>query len=146
MSYEQEIQMVRAQYGDLETIRKSLGFSRRKICEYLLVDPSAWTRWVNSGTDQAPPHVYRTLGLLLEKVKAQPDYLYKVGAVDPVSKIKWQEELTGLSLELKQNVQENLTSHIESLKKQVSHKEELTLGWKLLLLINIVLVLYVLFR
>ncbi len=146
MSYEQEIQMVRAQHGDLETIRKTLGLSRRKICEYLLVDPSAWTRWVNSGTDQAPPHVYRTLALLIEKTKTEPDFLQQQKGANPISKIKWQEEFTGLSLELKQDMQESLISQYENLKKQVSHKEELTLGWKLLLLINIVLVLYVLFR
>ncbi len=69
IKYEAEVEVIRRQIGDLEQIRLNLGLSRRKICQLLLVDPSAWTRWSRSHT--APPHIYRALQWymsLLEKI------------------------------------------------------------------------------
>ena len=64
LRYEAESQVIRKKLGDLESIRKQLGLSQRKMCQLLLVDPSAWTRWTRDGaggSDSAPPHVYRML-------------------------------------------------------------------------------------
>lgn len=58
--YEAEVELIRKKLGDLESIRESLGLSRRKMCQLLMVDPSAWTRWTN-GTTKVPPHIYRAL-------------------------------------------------------------------------------------
>lgn len=55
------MQVIRRQLGGLEEIRGKLGLSQRKMCQLLMVDPSAWTRWTKSGVDQAPPHIYRAL-------------------------------------------------------------------------------------
>lgn len=60
VTFESEKEVIRKDIGDLEQIRTRLGVSRRKICQILMVDPSAWTRWTRS-TDGAPPHVYRML-------------------------------------------------------------------------------------
>lgn len=60
MRYEAEVTVIKHQIGELETIRKKLGLSARKICQLLLVDPSAWTRWT-TGITPPPPHIFRSL-------------------------------------------------------------------------------------
>ncbi len=60
LRYEAEVTVIKRKLGDLEQMRESLGLSQRKMCQLLLVDPSAWTRWTKGGED-APPHVYRML-------------------------------------------------------------------------------------
>ncbi|NJL24092.1 MAG: hypothetical protein HC902_02180 [Calothrix sp. SM1_5_4] len=52
--------MIQRRFGGLEEMRAKLGLSRRKICQLLLVDPSAWSRWTAAG-GQAPPHIFRAL-------------------------------------------------------------------------------------
>lgn len=70
--YEAQVEVVRKQIGDLEEIREKLGLSQRKICQLLMVDPSAWSRWTKkSHSEQAPPHIYRALHwylILQEKI------------------------------------------------------------------------------
>lgn len=60
LHYEAQVEVIRKQIGDLEKIRENLGLSQRKICQLLMVDPSAWTRWTKKG-EKAPPHIYRAL-------------------------------------------------------------------------------------
>ena len=71
---------IESEHGTLEDMREKLGMSRRKICQLLLVDPSAWTRWTKS-KEGAPPHVYQALRWYMElnqqgggaqKISAQP--------------------------------------------------------------------------
>lgn len=59
--YEAEITVLKRKIGDLEQIRQQLGLSQRKICQLLMVDPSAWSRWTREGGQEAPPHIYRAL-------------------------------------------------------------------------------------
>lgn len=69
LRYDAEIRVIQARVGNLEEIRGKLGLTRRKMCQLLLVDPSAWTRWT-SPEGEPPPHVYRALEwylLLTEK-------------------------------------------------------------------------------
>jgi transcriptional regulator with XRE-family HTH domain len=73
--YAAEIKIFRAQHGGLEDIRQKLGYSRRKMCRLLMVDPSAWTRWTKD-EDRVPPHVYRALEWFLalnERIYTQPE-------------------------------------------------------------------------
>ncbi len=58
--YEAETEVIKRKLGSLEGVRSQLGLSQRKICQLLLVDPSAWSRWVRADED-APPHIYRML-------------------------------------------------------------------------------------
>jgi hypothetical protein len=60
MLYEAQVKAIRQQVGELEDIREKMGLSQRKICQLLMVDPSAWNRWTQEdGT--APPHIWRAL-------------------------------------------------------------------------------------
>lgn len=68
--YEAEVEVIKREIGDLEVIRKSLGFSQRKICQLLMVDPSAWTRWMKG--DKIPPHIYRALSWYLMVIEKNP--------------------------------------------------------------------------
>lgn len=65
MNYEAQVSRIRKQIGDLEDVRKTLGLSQRKMCQLLLVDPSAWSRWTkpsgSEGSSSAPPHIWRSL-------------------------------------------------------------------------------------
>ena len=60
MKYAAEVKVFESRYGNLEDVRKNLGFSQRKMCQMLLVDPSAWTRW-HSASKRPPPHIYRAI-------------------------------------------------------------------------------------
>jgi hypothetical protein len=60
LRYEAEVRVLINKIGDLEDLRSKLGLSKRKICQLLMVDPSAWTRWTRKG-ESAPPHIYRSL-------------------------------------------------------------------------------------
>jgi hypothetical protein len=57
---EAEMDSIKKQIGDLESIRERLGLSARKMTQLLLVDPSAWNRWTTKKTPP-PPHIYRAL-------------------------------------------------------------------------------------
>jgi len=57
--YEAQVEVIKRQIGSLESARVQLGLSARKMCQLLLVDPSAWTRWKKEG--DAPPHIWRAL-------------------------------------------------------------------------------------
>jgi hypothetical protein len=67
-----EKEKIKNEIGDLEQIRQGLGLSQRKVCQLLLVDPSAWTRWQNT-PGGAPPHIYQSLRWLIELKKVNPD-------------------------------------------------------------------------
>jgi hypothetical protein len=73
MRYDAEVQFLIRQNGTLETVRQRLGLSKRKICQLLLVDPSAWTRWT-SPQGSAPPHIYRALDWYLAMMEKDPEY------------------------------------------------------------------------
>lgn len=69
--YEAEARVIERRIGSLESIRESLGLSQRKLCQLLLVDPSAWTRWTQGHTP-APPHVWRALSWYLALQEKYP--------------------------------------------------------------------------
>lgn len=76
MKYSAEVQLIKNQHGDLESIRKTLGLSQRKMAQLLFVDPSAWTRWTRE-SGSAPPHIYRALSwflLLQERTPGMSPY------------------------------------------------------------------------
>jgi hypothetical protein len=65
LRYEAEVAVLKRDLGSLENVRIKLGLSRRKICQVLMVDPSAWTRWTREDSD-APPHIYQALRWYLD--------------------------------------------------------------------------------
>lgn len=60
LKYEAETRVFRSKFGGLEDVRRRLNLSRRQMCQLLLVDPSAWTRWARD-EERVPPHIYRAL-------------------------------------------------------------------------------------
>jgi transcriptional regulator with XRE-family HTH domain len=71
--YQVEREQIIKEIGDLESIRKSLGLSRRKICKLLLVDPSSWTRWTKLEGSDAPAYIYRSLQWCLAIMEKYPE-------------------------------------------------------------------------
>lgn len=65
LKYAAEVAVIRRDLGGLEEIRNKLGLSRRQITQFLMVDPSAWTRWMRDES-KVPPHIYRTLAYLVQ--------------------------------------------------------------------------------
>ncbi|HVK60727.1 MAG TPA: hypothetical protein VM432_04215 [Bdellovibrionales bacterium] len=61
---------IQHEIGGLNRILETLGLSQRKVCQLLLVDPSAWTRWNKT---EAPPHIYQALRWLIQLKKLNPD-------------------------------------------------------------------------
>jgi len=60
MQYEAQAEVLRRQMGGLAGVQAQLALSGRRICQLLLVDPSAWSRW-SKDDSQVPPHVWRAL-------------------------------------------------------------------------------------
>lgn len=71
MKYEAESLIIKREIGSLEEVRKSLGLSRRKMCQILLIDPSTWTRWTQN-EDKVPPFVFRSLQWYLALIDKKP--------------------------------------------------------------------------
>ncbi len=78
MRYEAEVQMIRNRFGNLDEFRAQLGLSRRAICNLLLVDPSAWTRWTAS-SGKAPPHIFRALEWYWYLMQKDPKAVLPIG-------------------------------------------------------------------
>ncbi len=108
LKYEAEARVIRERYGGLESIRKTLGFSQRKMGQLLLVDPSAWSRWVKDES-KVPPHIYRSLEWLLLLQDKNPDLVRVVsqGLLGPSANSK----------ELNEKLQ-FMEHEIEALKRQ----------------------------
>ncbi len=119
LKYEAEVDVIKKQFGDLESIRQELGLSRRKMCQLLLVDPSAWTRWTKEG---APPYVYRALEwyLLLLKTGASRVFPAISNAQDKEKELLHKELFTEIKNEgvvLKDKIS-NMEILILSIKNQ----------------------------
>ena len=71
MRFEAEASVIRKEFGSIETVRNTLGLSRRKICQILFVDPSTWTRWTKDES-KIPPLVYRSLQWYLALIEKKP--------------------------------------------------------------------------
>jgi len=107
--YQRQVENIKLDYGDLEQIRGSLGLSRRQICQMLMVDPSAWTRWTKT-TGGAPPHVYRSLQWLME--------LEKQGSnLTGIQELRMRSDLAKEGLKIK-----DLGNTVHQLKKGDSEK------------------------
>ncbi len=117
-------------YGSLEDVRQRLQISKKKMCEILMVNASAWGRWNSAG--KAPPnHVYVTLELLLRsqflarpEKSIQPNYAVK--DIGPS-----EHELV-------------LGQELGKLKETLHRQEVLSFGWKCVLIFNSLALLWVL--
>ncbi len=121
LRFEAEVEVISRQIGGLEGARQTLGLSQRKMCQLLLVDPSAWTRWQKTG---APPHIYRALQWYLslnEKIPGlTPEYF--IGSDPAKTQIQFEKTSARLNFaeqRLQESV-ENYSSEISALKAQIN--------------------------
>ncbi len=94
-------ELIKSQIGDIEEVRRSLGLSKRKMCQLLLIDPSTWTRWSTGKTDP-PPYIYRMLQWGLAVMDKYPE-------THPLVQYEKFEQIKKL---------EDLSSRMESLERR----------------------------
>ena len=73
LQYDAEVTVIKSKLGDIEKIRSELGLSQRKISQLLMVDPSAWTRWMH-GKTPVPAHIYRSLQWYMALIDKSPEW------------------------------------------------------------------------
>lgn len=125
--YASQVQQIKNEIGDLESIRKNLGMSRKQICQILLVNPSAWTRWTKS-PQGAPPHFYRALEWLISIHNRQAPNnkkeTTKISSLPIYNKTKQKMTYSSIPMsfvEKKETTQTEKDLHqIKSLKRQIS--------------------------
>ena len=166
LRYEAEVETIKQRHGGLENIRESLGLSRKEITKWLLVDPSAWTRWTQRG-ESAPPHVYKTLALLLEAGKGLQvgtqeghGWTRDLRALEDKWETRTKQELDSLETELRgqhslfsgqhqrqleeieMDFRDRFRVQGELFRVELEKQQELGFGWKLLVLVSITLCIY----
>lgn len=124
MNYEAQVEVIRKQLGGLESVRAKLNLSQRKMAQLLMVDPSAWSRWVSEG-DSAPPHIYRALQWYMTLQEQVPGlnaayFLQKDTQSLKMELAKYTEDkLTDLEMTLRtasQGYIQGLQAHLEEMK------------------------------
>lgn len=145
MKYEAECEVIRKKLGDLDDIRRKLGLTQRKICQLLMVDPSAWSRWQKKET-QVPPHIYRSLQWYMALIEKSPEWhpanTY-LGAFRPPANgnnnlsDKIHEEIDDIQRQLKTSLHHNHL-FMEEMRKQT----QIHWGWKLIMMLNLIALLF----
>lgn len=124
MNYEAQVDVIRKQIGDLESIRGKLNLSQRKMAQLLLVDPSAWSRWTAQG-ESAPPHIYRALQWYMTLQEQVPGLNAAYFLQKDTHSIKaelsqlTQDKLQNFELEMKSSTKayiEELQAYVKDLK------------------------------
>lgn len=134
MLYEAQTKVIKGQIGDLESIRLGLGLSQRKMAQLLLVDPSAWSRWIKN-PQSVPPQVYRALQWYLalnEKIPGLTPSYFLIRDFD----VKTQEKTTQFEDSLK-NQKEEFQFEILKLKNQLLIQKKLWMKFYVLTLVLI---------
>ncbi len=154
LKYEAERSVLIHQLGGLEGVRNHLGLSKRKISQLLLVDPSAWTRWVKDES-QAPPHIYRALQWYVELIEKRPEWSPKnsfhpyTGQFQPKFDKQWDEIQVAMeqSLVRIKNQSTDMSEKLEksrveweqervTLQERIDKKDASLTIWKLIVLIH----------
>lgn len=122
MHFEAQAEVIRKQIGGLEGARLKLGLSQRKIAQLLLVDPSAWTRWLRDES-KAPPHIFRSLQWYLALQEKIPgltnEYFLGIGLGQAESR-KMQSRLVEIEeLVFNQNLNSELIEQKNALEFQI---------------------------
>lgn len=160
MRYETEKLSLEKQLGSLEEIRAELGLSQRKMAQLLMVDPSAWTRWIKA-PEKVPPHVYRSLQWYLELTKKQPQWSpensfgpltrklnEKIESAFSTDNQQLQRELSVLrqeqALRAQQiaSLQEALEERDKTFAERVDNKDTALAIWKLFILLNSIILFF----
>lgn len=154
LKYEAERKVLMDRFGGLEGVRNHLGLSKRKMSQLLLVDPSAWTRWVKN-EDQAPPHIYRALQWYMELVEKRPEWSPQnsfhpyTQQFQPKFDKQWDEIQVAMEKSLSRIKNQSLEIHEELdrstsewqkekaiLEERIEKKDMSLTVWKLIVLIH----------
>lgn len=150
LRYDEVVQGIREKHGSLEEMRKRLGYSQKQMSELLLVDPSAWTRWVKDG-ESAPAHIYQALAWYFDsrvdgKVASHSD-----SVKEPIKSLPWQIDKIEMIESAAHSSQpvfdseawsEEKAQLIAELRNAQAKAMGVSDGWKLFLILNTVLLLY----
>ena len=145
MKYEAESQVIRKKLGSLEEIRSQLGLTQRKMCQLLMVDPSAWSRW-QKDQGKIPPHIYRSLQWYMALIDKAPEwhplnsYLGAFRSPKPANSQKTenlQEELDDIQRQLKTTLHHN---HL--FMEEVRKHTQIHWGWKMIMILNLVVLAF----
>lgn len=118
--YEAEVEVIRRQIGSLEKLRSDMGLSARKMCQLLMVDPSAWNRWTKRDGEDAPPHIYRALqwyALLNEKIPGLTNQYFLGGNTDQLeqrAEFFAKEEIRRKSREIQAEIEHKIEARLKS--------------------------------
>lgn len=141
VKYEAESQVIINKLGHLEDIREKLGLSQRKMCQLLLVDPSTWSRWQKE-PEKVPPHVYRSLQWYLALIEKAPEWhplnaylgAFRSNEKRSFSVDKIEREVQDLESQMKTTLHHN-----QLFLQEVQKQSQIHWGWKLMLVLNLVL-------
>ncbi len=164
LRYESEARVILRQIGGLEGVRKCLGLSQRKMAQLLLVDPSAWSRWVRDES-KTPPHVIRALQWYLQLEQKDPSWaqwreLIHKREADP-SLDRWRKSIeakinqippktvqidTSISdTRIKERL-DDLHNENSRLASELDKRMIMGVGWKLILILNSAVLVYWFFK
>lgn len=163
LKYEAESRVGLQKLGGLEGFRTQMGLSQRQICQLLLVDPSAWTRW-SRDESKVPPHVVRALEWYMALERKEPAFAeWREHFLKRESSLKaledWRRQV---ERRVDRNQSEKHSNHgdIQALTDQIgelkamNHELRTTLdvkatsglGWKLISLLNVGFLVWFLVR
>ncbi len=131
--FEAQVEVNKKQIGNEETVRKKLNLSQRKMSQLLLVDPSAWSRWVAEEQESAPPHIYRALQWYMSLQEQIPglNAAYFLQKDTDVLKKEFKSLALAQTQDLEKSLSLKLEQEIVALKALVSEtKTELALSQK----------------
>lgn len=157
LRYEAEVRVIRRQLGSLEQVREELGLSRRKMCQLLMVDPSAWTRWMKDES-RVPPHIWRSLQWYMALIDKTPSWhpQNSFGAAPTAYIEQESHKMSSLKEDLEQKVSQMkdlpqvferqmeerlsaLQNENQKLVKELQKQAQIGASWKLLVLINLLI-------
>ncbi len=156
--YETEAKDILSRTGGIESVRQRLGLSQRAMAQALLVDPSAWTRWVK-GITPTPPYVARMLELFLLSLERHPElnvesllHNRQIQAQTLRQILQTQDKLRGLEQQQKDLLQansvtvagsEDLQHLIEEIRKQNQERSRrLAIVLGILATVNILTIIF----
>lgn len=116
LRYDRRVLELIEKNGSLEKIRAGLGLSQKQICELLMVDASAWSRWLKD-KESAPHHVHQALDWYL-------------GA-------RRQNEAIESSIEV-----ETLRKEVVVLSAELKKQEARHAGWKISVIASSIFIFY----
>jgi transcriptional regulator with XRE-family HTH domain len=152
--YEAQLEVLHRKNGGLEDIRQRLGFSQKQMCELLLVDASAWSRWIKKD-ENAPGHIYQALDWYIEAQKnrrtfkpqlPEMTFIEKTPDIKRVSQFSQTESVSDIAVEeAVSSVTDKLAaweSEKNLLLEKLKRSEQLQAGWKIFLILNSFILFY----